>query len=792
MKKLGKKFSYFTKIFLVLGLIFSNLSSLSVVFAYEATEDFVVSMTEDDKILVNYLAEIEETDEVTAIISENYTYLDESSVTPVETSYTLTGLDLVNEDGVTFTSIVSSIIFDGLYEVSVSLYNETDDVEMGTVLYSENIAHESGIDAKVYDAMDNEILKSEDGKYHITTATSSIRIVSKILPGGMSPMDQFEYDEVEYFAKDLVEVEDEITDDFSGLLYGDYEVPLKLELLSGSEKEEVVLESSINIMYESYLKNAETFNGVVSTLPEYDGLYEFVSEEADGLLYILADKEETHSLLEIYNLVQNLGLGTDTSFVISNGTYQDVLASFEELKLSDETLVLEDFLDDILVDDETIISFTSRELTISYRCSLVGDFNDDQILSQEDLTMLIEQVVGKAEVNSEKANLYDDLEEEKAVNTLDVMYLHQVLKNAVWDISINKVQAVMDAKLQVMDEDIVSGDTFTVSYILSVSDLAVNGISGLINYDEEYLKLVDVQAMENWLGDNHNGKFLYLADESLLGTEITETPSEDETDAVSEEIVEYEAQEFTVLTLTFEALKAGSSVVEVVQNEYFDQDNYYVLDEMSVTTEVVVNESDDNTLKSLTVAGVAIELQEDVLSYTIEVANDVVSVPVEAITSNIAASISSIVSPEELVEGENTITIVVTAENGDELVYTVIVNREAAPEEEEVTHLNYQPNYDDNNDDTPSNLVDDKDEEEVVPSEEEEPEEESNLSRIVIIILILLVIAGLIYLIFKDDEEDNETRKANKEINKLKKEKDLSSNKEEKKVDKSKNRKKHK
>ena len=47
---------------------------------------------------------------------------------------------------------------------------------------------------------------------------------------------------------------------------------------------------------------------------------------------------------------------------------------------------------------------------------------------------------------------------------------------------------------------------------------------------------------------------------------------------------------------------------------------------------------------------------------------------------NVSANITSIVSPEELVEGENIITITVTAENGYVNVYTVNVIREASEE----------------------------------------------------------------------------------------------------------------
>ena len=53
MKKIGKRFSYITKIFLVLGLLFSNLSGLSVVFAYENEAPFGIEV-KNNKIVINY------------------------------------------------------------------------------------------------------------------------------------------------------------------------------------------------------------------------------------------------------------------------------------------------------------------------------------------------------------------------------------------------------------------------------------------------------------------------------------------------------------------------------------------------------------------------------------------------------------------------------------------------------------------------------------------------------------------------------------------------------------------
>ena len=54
---------------------------------------------------------------------------------------------------------------------------------------------------------------------------------------------------------------------------------------------------------------------------------------------------------------------------------------------------------------------------------------------------------------------------------------------------------------------------------------------------------------------------------------------------------------------------------------------------------------------------------------------------IEALVNNQTAKVTSISGPETLADGENIYTIVVTAENGNEKVYTVKVIREASEKE---------------------------------------------------------------------------------------------------------------
>jgi len=222
-------------------------------------------------------------------------------------------------------------------------------------------------------------------------------------------------------------------------------------------------------------------------------------------------------------------------------------------------------------------------------------------------------------------------------------------------------------------------------------------------------------------------------------------------------------------------LAGGTSAVKLNNYEYFNQDTYYNVVEiddetgqsvpkaMVISLDVTVSESDDNSLSSLKVGDTEIELVDGVYDYKLTVGNDVTKINISALVANVAASVSSIVAPEELAVGDNTITVTVVSESGEECTYTIVVTREDAPTATS-NQVNYQNNVTNNNvTNTPQDTPKSNDEKDVTP--EEPIKEKSNLSKIIIIVLIVLVIGGLIYLIFKDDDDESKT--ANKEINKF-------------------------
>jgi hypothetical protein len=92
--------------------------------------------------------------------------------------------------------------------------------------------------------------------------------------------------------------------------------------------------------------------------------------------------------------------------------------------------------------------------------------------------------------------------------------------------------------------------------------------------------------------------------------------------------------------------------------------------------------SADNSLGQLQVSGAELspEFYYSTVKYTATVPYDVTEVEVTAKTSNAKASIVSISGNENLSVGENTIKIVVAAENGNEATYTITLTRLAEDE----------------------------------------------------------------------------------------------------------------
>ena len=718
MKKIGKKLSYFTKLFLAIGLLFNNLSSLSIVFADEIQSDgdtqvvettpdngttlgddegktvvtpdegktdntenvpaeeeepavepeelkFEVSVN-DNKIIIKHNKALELNEESQLKVVEDFKYLDNTTYGAKENVIELTDevrKALASDEGYSLDSL---ILTNNKYagEYSVNVYVDEEEASTNKVIEAEG----EGFEFKLYTSSGDEIDK--DGEvYLIDKDTSGFTVNARLLNGGISPSDKVMLNEEEVNALELFEERTVAEETLEGYLNGQFIYNFEKDYtLNGEDKK---VSEEFNIMYGMFQDNTDRLNESAKNV-ELDSKYIFVGNNFENTVYALSNEE------------------------------------VEE--------ILKDF-----VGEDGIVTY--------------------EVNTENGLEIILTD--GRVTVYYEGTNLSTD--------------------------------SKIDARLETDSEEIASGDTFTVKYIVNINEDPINGFSGLVKYDEELLKLTNIESSV-LNGNSEDERFLY-AEWKMLQADFEEDEEGNITNI---------PKDYVLVTLTFEALKAGEANISIDDAKFYQRGNYFEASG-EITTSVLINESEDNTLASLKVAGQEIQLEDGVLEYEITVANDVTDASVEAILNNNAASITSMVYPEELAEGENTITIVVMAENGDEKIYTIKVTREASQKEEEATVApiayndnNYRNDDNDTNDDNkivPADQGEDKNKDD----DNKKEEKENNLSRIIIIILILLVIAGLIYLIFKDDSDDEE-KKTNKDINRLKKD-DSSFDRETKKVE---------
>lgn len=672
MKKLGKKLNKFLKLFLAFGLLFNNLTSLSIVFADEITgEDTEIKGNIDDEKVATTEEKIKDT--------ENNTD-EKADATEEKTENTETVEEITGE-------------------------NEEITTEEETL--TEEVTNEVAFVYEVY--ADDAKFEDDYGWVELDKSVQKLDIMAKL--SGVEATEDYKYvfEGNEYTAKELLNgvVIKSLT--FDGYLYGIFELEIT-GTLTDPEGNTTPYEMTYGIGHGTETDNDDALSAVNSN-------YVFAS----GVLTTTNYDEET--------------LNAIVKEAFPNAS----------VEINGSDLSLED----------------SHGVSAWYGVVTKGDVNGDGKIDQDDLDLLINQVLGLEET-TENSDVNGDGE----VNDLDAAYLKLMLETGYTE-NISEDEATIKAKFGEFTGPVKVGDEFTLDYMVTLSEYTINGISGLVKYDKNLLELVSAEAKVFNLGDMNEDKFLYLGEYLELDIE----PVEDENGNMlfnedGSPMLIFNDVDYVLITLTFKALEAGEANVSMDEVKYYDFDVYYTTDG-DTNIDVIIEDEEENPFESITVAGYDVDLS----TYKVTVPNDVKASDLEYVLANDNYNVL-VDAPEELAEGENIIVITLTDLEGNEKTYTIKVTREAAPVEEKVTETVTPVTYQEYNTDNrePEVIVTPGDEEDDNKKADETTEEKANnVSRIVIIILILLAIAGLIYLIFKDDD-DEETKKANKEIDKLKKE----------------------
>ena len=680
MKKVSKKISKITKVFLVFAIIFSNLTCLKTVFAYEENNDFELTLNEEEnKINVKYLETLEEEVNYTLETCEDYVYLDETKEHNCS-SQNITGAKL--NQGISIElDILDKIKFDGEYKFSIILTDEESRV-IGESELDKKIEFGKGLKYHVYNNILEEIAL-ENGMYSIEN--SNFTIHTELEMGGLAPTDNYFINEVEYSGTDLLNYLEEKEYDLDGHLYGKHEIIIPITIYNSEG--EIIRENNepITIMYGSYEDNDNILNSDVN-YPELK--FEINDDEGNGTLYIIESEESVSTVSEMKDFLDNMTEGIVT--------YQILDELGNEINLEEET--------DIELVNDMLIVLSCQDANISYKIVFVtNDYIDD----------LIEE-----SLNSEDKNI------------LDVNYFNEALNEKNWDITSNEdYEGTLKAKLEKKDSNITTGDEFTIDYIVSLKDYELNGIEGIINYDKDKLELISVNSLDTMKGNVLNDRFMYLFNTRLSGEEVN-----DEVDTPY-----YNEIDYVVLNIKFKALSCGETEVSITDYVFVDGVNELTLENDEITLPIIINASSDNNLRRLFINEKEILLEENVLEYSINVPNEVTELNVETELSNIGSE-CVIESPVELAVGNNIVRITVTAENGDIKIYTVNIIREAA-KETEVTPVNnnvgYEQKEEDNNPTIDINSPSSE-------PEENEKKSNSNISKIIVIILIILVLVIII------------------------------------------------
>lgn len=387
-----------------------------------------------------------------------------------------------------------------------------------------------------------------------------------------------------------------------------------------------------------------------------------------------------------------------------------------------------------------------EEGTISYQVVILGDYDDNGILEQEDQQQMLTSL--KETLTEEELAIIltkIDLNQDQKFNILDVT--HPIFTTNNWNVDAEATDELI-TYLESDTEEVYIEEEIKVSYnIFGFEKDTLTGIEGDLNYNKDLLQLtkIEVNNIEQELSELENSHLVYLLDNyntngvlitltfKTLASGTTEVSINNlvaslggikanlisENVSTSINILEYgkggdvELEEETTSTTT--TIEPTTTPVQTTVTTAAVQ---------TVVKPVYVALSSDNSIKSLTIKNYEIDFNSNTYEYSLKVKNSVRSLDLTIVLNDEQASYT-VSGNEKFKVGENTVTITVTAEDGTTQDYILKVDREKKETIEE----------------------------------EEEVKEETNSSKTVIIILIVLVIIGLIYVIFKDDEEESRESK---------------------------------
>lgn len=457
------------------------------------------------------------------------------------------------------------------------------------------------------------------------------------------------------------------------------------------------------------------------------------------------------------------------------GTGMKLILSYGGASLVYTFVVSGDLNDGVVTGEEVNIALNSvlgfQSLNAIEMYAL--DVNNDDVIDLLDITKIAGSINNKGWVNETnlETNINSSLKEnssnDEVIRVGDTFKVDYVLNGLTdKDISLNGIEGIIDYDRDVLDLVGISANNYLNEYsnynyetgkYIYVGDELLNKDSVVLTFTfrtkmEQTTTIKVVEEKAAFDGDainvNSNSTIDIKIDRALsTNNDITSLNSSIGTfdKPFNKDVLEYTLYvDYWVKSVTLNGVLGDKYASTLAFKEYALTGDTTVItlpvvaengDIKSYTINVVkvYPKSTNNYLSKLEIEGYEIDFNKDTLEYSIKVSSDVETLDITAIAEDASARVN-IYGNSNFKEGENKVTVVVTAEDGSERTYTITVDKEAKKE---------------------------------VVKEDTKEEENGNsqLEKTIIIILIILVIIGLLYLIFKKDDEEDIIVTSNKNNN---------------------------
>ena len=657
-----KKLTKISKIFLVVTMLFSQLSSVVTVLADEImTKSLITSLTAvtDDelgyveKYELTYTSEKKDYDEekeYTVELQPIFTYLDEVPEIGDKITIAKTGAELNNENKYELNEVSS--IYNGVFDLVITVKDEDAVVYKDKITYTVDTVKSGLVGALNSGEVEpiNETLgEISTGEYNIDEAKEYTQNLV-IIPGDLSP----------YSIYKVTKGEEEL---YKGV---------------GSKIPELIINGSVTNTESLTSGTYNTSDTIVVEKLDNNGEVEYGMEYTynSSLNYYSSDEE----LSQIYGLSFDNGylyedaINYNSSLEVSK--ISDLLDKLEntdlELKVYNENNKELDLTDEEVLNSEIKnnykLEFTKTDIgTYTYLVVITGDNTGDNHFTKEDIEKTLKDYLEENKVLSMDVIGKSD-EEKGTLNFHDIVYFNNALNNGSNDYIENTDLSLVFGEVP---SEIVVGDTFELQVLVNSSNALdyINGINAKVTTDGSVLKLTNIKINDKLMSE--------VKDNSLIavGTKI-------ESDEV-------------LLTLTFTAISKGTG--EVSLSGELAKDTIDSVEEFtSITKEITVTRSlsSNNNLSSLksSVGTFDIAFDKDVTVYTLTVPYDTESVILSGGLEDINSVVDGLIE-YKLTEDKTVANITVTSESGEKKVYTVYIIKEAKPVVTPVVYYYSSNNY---------------------------------------------------------------------------------------------------